>query len=78
MSETPTPKTTRVDVLKEGAAAAVERLPGPVRRVTGRDAISGFTNAVANIPDGMANATLAGLNPIHGLYSFVVGTPVAG
>ena len=77
MSETVTPKTSTVDALKQGAAAAVEHLPGPVRRVTGRDAISGFTNAVANIPDGMANATLAGLNPIHGLYSLVVGTPVA-
>ena len=77
MSETVTPKTSTVDALKQGAAAAVERLPGPVRRVTGRDAISGFTNAVANIPDSMANATLAGLNPIHGLYSLVVGTPVA-
>jgi len=77
VSETVTPKTSTVDALKEGAAAAVERLPGPVRRVTGRDAISGFTNAVANIPDSMANATLAGLNPIHGLYSLVVGTPVA-
>jgi len=39
--------------------------------------LSGFTNAIANIPDGMANATLAGLNPIHGLYSLVIGTPVA-
>ena len=25
----------------------------------------------------MANATLAGLNPIHGLYSLVIGTPIA-
>jgi SulP family sulfate permease len=77
VGETITPKTSKAEALIESAAAAVERLPGSVRRVTGRDAIAGFTNAIANIPDAMANATLAGLNPIHGLYSLVVGTPVA-
>jgi SulP family sulfate permease len=77
VGETITPKTSKAEALIESAADAVERLPGSVRRVTGRDAIAGFTNAIANIPDAMANATLAGLNPIHGLYSLVVGTPVA-
>ncbi|MEI7814056.1 MAG: SulP family inorganic anion transporter [Coriobacteriia bacterium] len=77
MGETITPKTSKAEALIESAAAAVERLPGSVGGVTGRDAIAGFTNAVANIPDAMANATLAGLNPVHGLYSLVVGTPVA-
>lgn len=52
-------------------------MPAPVRRASGRDLLAGFTNAIANVPDGMANATLAGLNPVHGLYSLVVGTPVA-
>ncbi len=77
MGETITPKTSRAEALIENAAAAVELLPGSVRGVTGRDFIAGFTNAIANIPDAMANATLAGLNPIHGLYSLVIGTPVA-
>jgi SulP family sulfate permease len=77
MGETVTPKTSKADALIETAAAAVELLPGSVKRVTGRDALAGFTNAVANIPDAMANATLAGLNPIHGLYSLIIGTPVA-
>ena len=77
MGETITPKTSKAEALIESAAAAVELLPGQVRRVTGRDLIAGFTNAIANIPDAMANATLAGLNPIHGLYSLVIGTPVA-
>jgi SulP family sulfate permease len=77
VGETITPKTSRAEALIEGAAAAVERLPGSVKKVSGRDAIAGFTNAIANIPDAMANATLAGLNPIHGLYSLVIGTPVA-
>ncbi len=36
-----------------------------------------MTNAVTNIPDAMASAVLAGLNPIQGLYAIMVGTPVA-
>ncbi len=77
MSETVTPKTSTVESVKQGVGMAVDHLPGPVRKTTGNDLIAGFTNAVANIPDGMANATLAGLNPIHGLYALVVGTPAA-
>jgi len=77
VGETVTPSTSRVDSLKKGVGVAVEHLPGPVRRASGRDLLSGFTNAIANVPDGMANATLAGLNPIHGLYALVVGTPAA-
>jgi len=77
VSETVTPKTSTAEAVKEGVSAAVEHLPGPVKRVSGRDLVAGFTNAIANIPDAMANATLAGLNPIHGLYALVVGTPVA-
>jgi SulP family sulfate permease len=46
-------------------------------RITGRDLIAGITNAVTNIPDAMANAVLAGLNPIQGLYAIMIGTPVA-
>ena len=77
MGETITPRTSKTDALIKGAASAVELIPGSYRRITGRDLIAGFTNAIANIPDAMANATLAGLNPIHGLYSLVIGTPVA-
>lgn len=46
-------------------------------RITSRDLIAGVTNAVTNIPDAMANAVLAGLNPIQGLYAIMIGTPVA-
>jgi len=28
-------------------------------------------------PDGIASAILAGLNPIHGLYALMIGTPIA-
>ncbi len=47
------------------------------RGITGRDFIAGITNAVTNIPDAMASAVLAGLNPIQGLYAIMVGTPVS-
>jgi len=45
--------------------------------ITRRDLTAGVTNAVTNIPDAMANAVLAGLNPIQGLYAIMIGTPVA-
>jgi len=48
-----------------------------MRSITTRDLTAGVTNAVTNIPDAMANAVLAGLNPIQGLYAIMVGTPVA-
>jgi SulP family sulfate permease len=41
------------------------------------DVLAGLTGAVAGVPNGMANAVLAGVNPIHGLYASFVG-PIAG
>jgi SulP family sulfate permease len=38
--------------------------------------LAGFVVAVTSIPDAMASAILAGLNPIQGLYAIMVGTPV--
>jgi len=40
------------------------------------DAIAGFTTAVVNIPDSIAAAILAGVNPIYAFYAVMVGTPV--
>jgi SulP family sulfate permease len=40
------------------------------------DLLAGFVVAVTSIPDAMASAILAGLNPIQGLYAIMVGTPV--
>ena len=40
------------------------------------DLIAGFTTGIANIPDTMATAILAGTNPVYGLYALMVGTPV--
>lgn len=41
------------------------------------DALAGLTSGVANIPDGMASGVLAGINPVYGLYTLMVGMPVA-
>ncbi|MDH4140267.1 MAG: SulP family inorganic anion transporter [Coriobacteriia bacterium] len=45
--------------------------------MSARDVGAGLANAVANIPDAMANAVLAGLSPIQGLYALLAGTPAA-
>lgn len=42
-----------------------------------KDVVPGITNGVANIPDAMANALLAGASPITGLYALLAGTPAA-
>ena len=41
------------------------------------DLIAGITTALVTIPDGLASAILAGVNPVHGLYGLMVGTPIA-
>jgi SulP family sulfate permease len=40
------------------------------------DFVAGLTTGIANIPDAMASAILAGVNPVFGLYALMVGTPV--
>ena len=47
------------------------------RAVSRSRLVAGITNAVTNIPDAMASAVLAGLNPIQGLYAIMVGTPAS-
>jgi len=41
------------------------------------DLISGFATGLFSIPEGMAYAKLAGVNPVYGLYSGMVSTLVA-
>jgi len=41
------------------------------------DLTAGVTTALVTIPDGLASAILAGVNPVHGLYGLMVGTPLA-
>jgi SulP family sulfate permease len=47
------------------------------RAVLISDLIAGLVNAVVSIPGGIANGVLAGVNPVYGLYSMMVGTPIA-
>jgi sulfate permease, SulP family len=55
---------------------AAEHLPGPP--APRRDGIAGLSVAVANVPDGLANGLLVGVNPIFGLYATMVGPLVGG
>jgi len=51
---------------------------GPRRRLDSRalrdDAAAGFVLGVASIPNGLATGLLAGVNPVAGLYAYLVGT----
>jgi SulP family sulfate permease len=50
------------------------RVPRPILI---NDMITGLVNAIVSIPGGLANGILAGVNPVYGLYSIMVGTPIA-
>lgn len=41
------------------------------------DLVAALTTGIAAIPDSMASALLAGINPLTGLYTMIVATPVA-
>jgi SulP family sulfate permease len=43
-----------------------------------RDTVAGLSLAVANVPDGMANGVLVGVNPLYGLYATMMGPLVGG
>jgi SulP family sulfate permease len=49
----------------------------PPRRTWWRDGVAGLINAVVSVPDGLASAALAGVNPVYGLYTSVAA-PIAG
>jgi sulfate permease, SulP family len=55
---------------------AVEGPASPRRRAT-KDVTAGVTLGLVSVPDGLAMGLLAGLNPVAGLYGYLVGT-VAG
>jgi sulfate permease, SulP family len=43
-----------------------------------RDGLAGLSSAISNVPDGMANGVLVGVNPIYGLYATMMGPAVGG
>jgi sulfate permease, SulP family len=47
----------------------------PLKRATlRRDAVAGLVLGVQSVPDGLATGLLAGVNPLAGLYAYMVGT----
>jgi sulfate permease, SulP family len=40
------------------------------------DLVAGLTTALSSIPDSMASALLAGINPLTGLYTMIIATPI--
>ena len=51
-------------------------LPPLERSHLASDLIAGLTFAVVNVPQAMGNALLASVNPVFGLYTLMVATPV--
>ena len=49
----------------------------PSRPTLIADALAGLTFALVNIPQSMGHALLANVNPIQGLFTLVIGMPVA-
>ena len=62
--------------LREAVANARRRLPrGASLRL---DVLAGLSLAVSNVPNGMANGVLVGVNPLYGLYATMMGPLVGG
>ena len=41
-----------------------------------KDSIAGLTSSIVKIPDAIGDSILAGVNPVYGLYSLMVGAPI--
>src|SRR5579864_7336792 len=65
--------------IRPAAAAAGRwlRSVGPERAHLRADLVAGLPGAIGSVPDGMAAAVLAGVNPVQGLYASFSG-PIAG
>src|ERR1700733_9667564 len=50
----------------------------PERRYLRADIMAGLPGAISSVPDGMAAAVLAGVNPVQGLYAGFAGPIVGG
>jgi hypothetical protein len=61
------------DAIGAAAASVV-----PSRSAIRSDTIAGIVGAIGRVPDGMASAVLAGMNPINGLYASALGPIIGG
>lgn len=52
------------------------KLQGFSTKEIGSDLSAGLTKAIDAVTGGMANAVLAGVSPVHGLYTVLAATPV--
>jgi SulP family sulfate permease len=83
MESTP-PSDAELDVDQPGLGqlreavvnAARKRLPGPPS--LRKDGLAGLNSAISNVPDGMANGMIVGVNPLYGLYATMLGPSVGG
>jgi sulfate permease, SulP family len=48
------------------------------RETLREDAVAGLVLGVESVPDGLAGGLLAGVNPVFGLYGYMVGTVTGG
>ena len=63
--------------LREAVANYLEpRLPQPGK--LRQDLVAGLTSAIGNVPEGMADSLLVGVNPIYGLYASIMGPFIGG
>jgi SulP family sulfate permease len=59
----------------ENLSTAAQNLK-PERRHLTADLIAGLTFAVVNVPQAMAHALLATVNPVYGIYTLMVAVPI--
>jgi SulP family sulfate permease len=59
--------------------AVANYLEGRLQRVAKlrQDILAGLTSAIGNVPEGMADSVLVGVNPVYGLYASIMG-PLVG
>ncbi len=61
--------------MKSGIGTQIKTLR-PERRHLTADLIAGLTFAVVNVPQAMAHALLATVNPVYGIYTLMVAVPI--
>lgn len=70
-------ETTRHDAIVEETAKGTDKnQPHSKRSGFVADVMASLVNGVSNVPDGLATAFMVGVNPVHGLYSAILGPTI--